>query len=187
MALVAAALLATALPSSPSRAQSPLIGKHTVESPDRTDAGDWEGTWYYVSRIRKMALWIRENDGEIKIKVRIEGAAGKSESVTTDWDSKGEFVQTGKPGSFRLEFDHTDADTISGRWIWDYGSPELGKSERAEFTMFRAGYGRQLVWQFKDFEHKNWGGERVSQRVDDVVWTLQKVSRREALWGELPF
>ena len=30
-------------------------------------------------------------------------------------------------------------------------------------------------------------GERNSQRLDDVVWTLQKVSRREALWGEMPF
>jgi hypothetical protein len=184
---VLAVLLAAPLFWSPCQAQSHLLDRHTVQAPERTDAGDWVGTWYYVSRIRKMVLWVRENNGEIKIKVRIAGSAGKSESVTTDWDSQGEYVQSGKPGSFRLEFDQRDADTITGRWIWDYGSPEVGKSERAEFTMYRGGHGRQLVWKFKDFEHKNWGGERNSQRLDDVVWTLQKVSRREALWGEMPF
>ena len=185
--LALATLLALTLPSSPDQAQSPLIGKHSVRSAERTDAGDWEGTWYYVSRVRRMALWIREDDGELKIKVRIAGSAGKSENVTTGWDSRGEYVHGGKPGTFRLEFDHADADTITGRWLWDYGSPEAGKSERAEFTMFRGGYGRQLVWEFKNFEHKYWGGPRPSVRVDDVVWTLRKVSRREALWDELPF
>ncbi len=62
-AAVAAFVFAHSFIAGPVRAQSLMYGKTGVAAPEPTDAGDWNGTWFYVSRLHKMAVWMRDNNG----------------------------------------------------------------------------------------------------------------------------
>ena len=44
-------------------------GRQGTMIPERTDAGEWYGTWYYVQRDFKMAMWIRMEDGSPQVMV----------------------------------------------------------------------------------------------------------------------
>jgi len=177
-------LLSTARPAP---AQSLMYGRTEVSAPERTDAGEWTGTWYYASRIRKMALWIREERGEVQIRLRLLGQAGSRESFVTDWNGRSEYVYAAKPASFALEIDESDENTVTGRWVWDLGTEELGRSETANVTIYRAGHGRQMVWAFKNFRHDYRGSDAQATELENVIWTFHKASRHQALWEELPF
>ena len=86
--------------------------------------------------------------------------------------------------------DQRDENTISGSWTWKFGNPDIGWNETADFTMYRTGHGRQLVMRIEKWHREHWGSTGNSpddMNVKFQVWTLQKASRRQALWGELPF
>jgi hypothetical protein len=173
----------------PAQIESPQYGRSKLPTPERTDAGDWDGTWFYVSRTRKMALWIRSEGGKPRIKLRLEDRAAPAEGFTTDWDSQADYRTGGLHGTFSIEFDERDANTISGTWTWEVDSRKAHTRETADFTLYRLGWGRQLAWQFTDLEREFLGGSRANakQTLPRLIWTFRKASRREALWGELPF
>jgi hypothetical protein len=87
----------------PAQSRSQYVGRTTVTAPDRTDAGEWDGTWFYVTRARKMALWIRTEDGQPRMKLRLLGQSGGLESFTTDWDSQAEYEGLERPDQGRRQ------------------------------------------------------------------------------------
>jgi len=167
--------------------QSLLFGRTAVEAPERSDAGEWPGTWYYVSRDRKMALWIRDRNGTPEVKLRMRGKMSEAENFSTDWNGKAEYESTGNVAKFELQFDERDADTMTGRWIWEVTRGDDGRRETAQFTVYRAGWGRQMVWVLENLRTESWGRREGVIEQPLMVWTFQKASRREALWEELPF
>ena len=169
----------------PAQTESPFYGRTQLTRPERTDAGDWYGTWYYISRSRKMALWIRTKDGQPEVKLRLQERASSRLSFTTDWDTRADYNHSGVQGQFSLDIENRDENTITGKWIWDSRTSAGGSGEAAEFTIYRSGYGRQLVMHLQNVEHKQ--VSRTVQRLPELVWTFKKASRRTALWGELPF
>jgi hypothetical protein len=169
------------------QSRSQFVGRTTVTAPDRTDAGEWDGTWYYVTRARKMALWIRTEDGKPRMKLRLQGQSGGLESFTTDWDGQAEYHAAGRLGAFSLEFDQRDENTITGSWTWNVDAKNAARDETADFTIYRAGWGRQLIWKIENFRQEFSGDAEPRGDVEEMVWLFRKASRREALWSELPF
>ena len=171
--------------SVPSGAQDPeyltSFGRSTIRAPARTDAGDWAGTWFYVNKQRKMALWMRVEAGTPEFKLRVQE---KGTNMSTDWDGQASYDAAGKSGEFSMAVDQRDDTTISGSWVWTVGNQDGRWEETADFTMYRVGRGRQLVMRVE-----NWQRESASalRQMELQYWTFQKVSRRQALWGELPF
>ncbi len=158
-----------------------LYGRSTVKASDRSDAGDWAGTWFYVSKRRKMALWMRIEEGIPKFKLRVND---KGNNLTTDWDGQASYEARGKRGEFSMTVDQRDDRTISGSWVWTLGKPDHGWKTTADFTMYRTGHGRQLVMRVENW-HREHAGR--AQHLALQIWTFHKASRRQAVWGELPF
>jgi hypothetical protein len=158
--------------------------------PGRTDAGRWEGTWYYLNRSEKWGLWIREQEGVPELKLRHLNV-DKAESFTTDWTTTMDYVHEGRIGEFRISFTERDENIIVGDWHWKLGKEgvdDLVRIETARITMYRTGDGRQIVLKFDDFERVYKKGDDNALRFDPpVAWTFHKASRREARWAELPF
>ena len=178
---------AAALPDGAPRAQTQtMFGTVTVDKPPATTDGDWKGTWYYVSRMRRMALWLREDNGVPQLMLQIQGK-GTGEALLTGWDGSVAYDLGGVPGAFRLTFTRRDADAIEGTWSWEWGNSVDGWRETADFSAYRSGDGRQLVWVMKNLEEQHWGTSEYALTQPEVAWIFQKASRREALWGELPF
>ena len=163
------------------------FGRSTVPIAERSDEGDWTGTWFYVSRSRKMALWIREEDGEIQLRLRVQGQKGNPDSFTTDWDGQAEYDVAGRHGRFSMSCDHKDGNTISGSWSWETRVRGSGRTETAQFTMFRTGLGRQLVWHVTNLGYEYSGDADEVPAATEFVWLFRKASRRQVLWNELPF
>jgi hypothetical protein len=175
--------------SVPSQSQEPehltIYGRTTVAAPERTDAGDWAGTWFYVNKRRKMALWMRIEEGTPEFKLRVQE---KGQNVTTDWEGQSSYDDGGRSGEFSTTVDQRDENTISGSWVWTLGKPEHGWKTTADFTMYRTGHGRQLVMRIEKWHREYWGSRSPADMDTKFqVWTFQKASRRQALWGELPF
>jgi hypothetical protein len=163
------------------------FGRSTVPVPERSDEGDWDGTWFYVSRARKMALWIREDDGEIRLRLRVQGQKGDPESFTTDWDGQAEYDVAGRHGRFSMSFDTKDQNTIAGSWDWETRVRGSGRTETAQFTMFRTGLGRQLIFHVTNVGYEYQGDSDAVSPAREFVWVFRKASRRQVLWNELPF
>jgi hypothetical protein len=171
----------------PAQSRSQYVGRTAVTAPDRTDAGEWDGTWFYVTRARKMALWIRTEDGKPRMKLRLLGQSGGLESFTTDWDSQAEYQAADRRGAFTLKFDQRDENTITGSWTWNVQTKDAARDETADFTIYRAGWGRQLIWKIENLRQEFSGNATARGDAQHVVWLFRKASRREALWSELPF
>jgi hypothetical protein len=160
----------------------------TVRSPERTDAGDWSGTWFYQTRGEKWALWLRETDGLPEMRLQFQSQE-RGENFKTDWQSVAHYAKDGKTGEFRLSFDRRDANIMSGDWLWRFGTDgvdPLVREETASFRFYRAGLGRQLVLRFGDFK-REYRGEETLTLTSQVAWTFHKSSRRLVRWQELPF
>lgn len=185
--LVGAVLVATPRPTPAQEGQNLTYGRTTVRGAERTDAGDWIGTWYYVSRSRKMAVWIRDWRGELQFKLKVQSKGGGRESFTTDWGSRAEYDYLGMPARFGIHFDQFDQQTIAGGWLWELGDEAKGRRETLDFTMYRSGLGRQMVAIVRDFKRDYFGMNAVPVSVELQVWLFTKASRRTVLWEELPF
>jgi hypothetical protein len=171
----------------PAQSRSQFIGRTAVTAPERTDAGEWDGTWFYVTRARKMAVWIRTEDGKPRMKLRLLGQSGGLESFTTDWDGQVEYQSAGRQGAFSVTFDQRDENTITGSWAWSVKAKDASRDETADFTIYRAGWGRQMIWKIENLQHEYTGDIKPRGDVQEMVWLFRKASRREALWSELPF
>jgi len=185
LALASALALAAAGASAPRAQESLYFGKTGVEPPARTDAGSFSGTWFYVNRDWKVALWIEDQEGSPQVKLRLLSIA-TAEGFETEWGGHAEYAFRGMPGRFDARVERRDADTIEGVWDWELGEPGRRRIERAKFKLYRAADGRQAVFQFDDFERVY--EERPPRLYTErMIWTFRKVSRRQALWAELPF
>jgi hypothetical protein len=188
LALTLAGLLGRAL--SGETVEQPALdpsGRAAVVVPDRTDQGSWDGTWVYANRDAKYALWLRTSpEGRPEARLQYQSLSSP-ETFETGWDGKASYALSGQPVTFALTFDQADAFVLTGSWNWDAQFPDSARQEIGTFEAFRAGDGRSLVLRFKSYK-------RVVRRKDNVrttealpVWTFRKVSKREALWDELPF
>ena len=164
------------------------FGRSTLGGAERSDAGDWYGTWYYVSRTQKMAIWIRDDDGTPQVKWRLSGTqSGDLDSFSTDWSSQGVANDRGQSGTFKLTLDTADQNTIAGNWAWEVRAGKNGRKDTANFELYRSGDGRHAVMRITDWKREFWGKREYAQTQEYKVWTFRKASRREAMWNELPF
>jgi hypothetical protein len=163
------------------------FGRSVVAVPERTDQGNWDGTWVYANRDAKYALWLRTNEeGRPEARLKYQSTSSP-ETFETGWDGKASYALSGQPVTFALVFERADANLLAGSWTWD---AEFGKSSRKEigtFEAFRAGDGRALILRFKTYERTVKKREQVRTNEALPIWTFRKVSKRQALWDELPF
>jgi hypothetical protein len=165
----------------------PIAGRVGTAVPERTDAGVWEGTWYYVYRDGWMALWIRPGgDGKPEVKLRYQSLA-TSEAFETDWNGRATYYLAGQPATFELSLDERTDTTIRGRWRWDVQFEDSGRTETGRFQMYRAADGRQLVLRFDEWELVIRRRDQIKRYSRPPAWTFVKASKRLVLWDEIPF
>lgn len=161
--------------------------RSAVNTPEPTDAGSWDGTWYYISRDQKMALWIRTTDGKPELQLQYFGFA-MAENFVTDWNCHAEYeVKNLYPGRFDMHITERDENSIKGSLDWVLTIGDTTRSEKGDFIMYRAGVGRSIVIKFDNYARtESMGTERKSWRPQQA-WTFRKASKRLVLWEELPF
>ena len=162
-------------------------GRKTVKIPERTEDGRWDGTWYYVNREEKMALWIRTIDDLPQVKFQYFGGP-RNEQFETDWEGKASYHNRGDPGSYTFQTNERDANVINGRLTWQFESGEFSRKDDGDVTMFRSGDGRRLAMVFQEgYERRIQNNDQVTIFPRQQVWSFSKASRRLVLWDELPF
>ena len=182
-------LALAALGAGPLAAQLQFEPKGEVSRfiPPRDDAGSWDGTWWYVSRDGKIALWIRTADGKPQIKLRYL-SLNAPEGFETDWVGASDYITKIGPGKFRLSLGESDANTITGKWDWTLDSTNSSRIEAGTFKMHRTNHGRQLAMVFDELIRTM----RRQNKPDDVFTSAPSLtfflgSKRQVLWDELPF
>lgn len=159
-------------------------GSVEVMIPQRTDAGVWDGTWMFVSRDNRMALWVRTEGGKPQVKLQYQSLAS-AEAFVTDWSGKAVYYLAGEPASFDLGITHRDANMIRATWTWKVEFTDSGRTEMGTVTMFRAGDGRQLVFHFDKLERIVRRRDQVKHYPMETSWTFTKVSKRIVQWDEV--
>jgi hypothetical protein len=186
---IAIALAGLVLTPAPLVAQSGFEPKGVVSKfvPPRDDSGSWDGTWWYVNRDGKFALWIRNENGVPQIKLRYL-SLNTPEGFETDWLGASDYITKIGPGKFRLTLDERDANTIKGHWDWTLDATDSSRIEAGTFSMHRTNKGRQLAMVFDELTRTM----RRRNRPDDVFSSAPSMtfflgSKRQVLWDELPF
>jgi len=153
---------------------------------DPTNAGTFDGTWMYVNRDSRFALWVRTKEGKRQAKVQYQSLAGP-EAFETDWDGRVTYYMAGHPVTFELKLARADADRLSGAWDWVLEIGNSARIEHAKVDVYRTGWGRTLQMDFADYEKivRRNGVDQTAKAP--VSWAWIKVSKRELLWAELPF
>lgn len=177
------ALLALSAPL-PAASQSSKIKAAPVA--EKVSSGEWDGTWYYVNRNYRLAMWIRTVGGKPECKVRLMSLFAP-EGFETDWKGFAEYSTRHRPGRFHFEIKEAGGDEISGDWLWDLQFPDSGRREEARFLMHRTGIGRSFSLQFLDLSRTMRRGEVERTYNAPRAWTFLKASNRQVLWDELPF
>jgi hypothetical protein len=157
-----------------------------VVVPDRTSEGNWDGTWVFATRDAKYALWLRTTRGRTQARLRYQSISSP-ETFETDWDGKVTYALAGMPVTFALTFERADPLLLEGTWDWNAEFADSARKESGAFEAFRSGDGRSLVFRFKSFQRTVRRKENVRTTEALPVWTFRKVSKRQALWDELPF
>lgn len=157
-----------------------------IDKPEPTSAGSFEGTWFYVNRDSRFALWSRVKNGTPQVKVQYQSLAGP-EAFETDWDGKAIYYLAGNPVTFELKLGPSTADRIVGRWFWELKIGEAHRLETADVVLHRTQHGRSMLMDFQNFEKTITKGGQDKVTKLPVVWTWVKVSKRELIWDELPF
>ena len=181
---LAAALLIAALFAVVTHAQR-FPSRQGIDIPDRTDAGDFYGTWYFVMRDAKVAIWIQEKKGQPKVKLQYLNT-GTAESFATDWSGHADYIFGNKTGEFDFEILESDENTIRVHWVWHLGIGMVRRTETAWIRVFRAGDGRALVLDFEDLERVD-AGVSGSYLAYPQIWVFRKASKNQRRWEELPF
>jgi hypothetical protein len=184
VARVAALAAAAALAVAPVPAQHDF-GRSTILVEEPTDAGTWNGSWYYVSRDYQVGLWFRGEPQAPELKLRLTKLA-TGEGFETDWTGVANYRHDGKPGEMSISMFHRDANRIEGDWNWRLGRGELARTEVAKLTLYRTADGRSLTMHFEGLE-RSYGGPRPVRLNFPQVWSFAKASSRLVLWEELPF
>ena len=150
----------------------------------RTDAGEWAGTWFYVSRIEKMVLWIRTENGRPEARIRYQSKVSP-EYFETDWSGEVDYHVAGRPSAFAFTLTEWDENTLRGTWDWAAPVPQMSRTETGRFIMYRGGNGRDLVIAFEEYLRVNNRGGRETRYDKPTSWSFRKVSKRLALWEEV--
>lgn len=162
-------------------------GRAVVILPDRTDEGNWDGTWVFATRDAKYALWLRTSEeGKAQARLRYQSIS-TPEGFETDWEGKASYALAGAPVTFAMNLERAEAHVLAGTWDWDAEFPDSARKEVGKFEAFRAGDGRSLVLHFTSYQRSVRRKDKVRTTEALPVWTFRKVSKREALWDELPF
>jgi hypothetical protein len=163
------------------------FGRTALGLPEPTSAGTWDGTWIYVSRDERFALWFSKDQGKTIAKIRFEGTRGVSEAFETDWTGRATYSVQDLPGVFEFTLKNDDPDRLEADWHWVLDLRGSSRTENGDVTLYRSEDGRRMVMHFKNFERviESAGGVRRSNAPH--AWTFRKLSRRVALWEELPF
>lgn len=151
-----------------------------------TRKGSWDGTWFYVNRDMRLALWFRTVGGKLQGRMQYQSTAAP-EAFETDWTGTATYYVAGKPATFKLIFDKVTADKIEGRWDWDVQFEDSGRSEKGTFTLQRVNEGRDLGFAFSEFRRELRRGTEVKVYELPQAWVFTKGSKRTVLWDELPF
>jgi hypothetical protein len=179
----------------PSAAQAPAVPRPAADAvemprppkPERTAAGTWDGTWFYISRDTRAALWLRTVDGRPELSLQYL-QSNSLEGFKTDWNGEAEYFHQGDRGSFRIELLEADADLIQARWVWTLDGHDSTRRETADVRIYRAGDGRALTLDFVSNERTLVDHGGAEQRLPPRwFWTFRKASQGQALWEELPF
>ena len=161
-------------------------GRTALALPQATDRGNWTGTWIYINRDVRFALWMKEEGDKIVAKMQYLGAYLTPETFETDWSGQANYTVQEKPATFSFVLDDITDDRIEASWDWVLNMHGSGREEHGKLELYRAGDGRRLVMHFKDFDRVI---ERAGQRMihdKPQAWTFTKISRRLARWEELP-
>jgi hypothetical protein len=155
-----------------------------TRAPVRSDEGNWDGTWYYKSRLEKMAMWIRTDNGKPEIRVQYQSMIAP-DTFATDWTGKADYFVAGRPATFALELTEWDENTLHGTWEWNVPIPGRARSETASFKAYRSGDGRRLIMIFKDHLRVEARGSTENRHTTSFSWGFRKASKRHVLWEEL--
>lgn len=161
-------------------------GRTTIQVPERSDDGDWDGTWWYSNRDFKIALWIETAEGKPRVKLRYL-SLNSPEGFETDWNGDAQYDMGNAPGIFALNMKQRDRDTIAGRWEWALTGQRSVRREEGDYTIYRAGDGRHLVIQFHRLEKVVESGGQTRRSETSPTLSFRKASKRQVLWDELPF
>lgn len=185
-ALASLAALAAGNEKTVPQSLTPIPGKIGVMAADPVTAGTFDGTWMYVNRDARYAMWIREEKGKPQIRVQYQSLA-TPEAFETDWSGKSSYFMSGSPVTFELKLKSADPDRIAGSWRWNLDAGSSGREESADVVLRRTGHGRTLLLEFNNFE-RTYTRNGVPRTVRlPVAWNWQKVSKRELLWDEMPW
>jgi hypothetical protein len=187
-ALAAATVLLAAAALVPAVADRGFYGKTGVFAGERTTAGEWAGTWMYVSRDGRMALWLRAGkDGLPEARLQYQSTANP-ETFETDWSGKTTYYLSGQAATFEIRLARRERDDLAGRWEWLVDFGDSGRSETSDFRIYRVGDGRSLALEFqKGYVKALRRGDRITKQEIPPVITFVKASRRLVLWDELPW
>ncbi len=163
--------------------KAPGISKRRL--PPSTTDGIWDGTWYYMNREAKLALWFRTEGDTVKVKLQYLDLAD-AESFGTDWEGQADYAHRGSTGTMSIRLNETDPNRLAGSWNWELKNRVSSRVETGKFQMFRSVEGRSLIMAFEDLTRK-FQGKRTQEVAMDAIWTFRKASRRHVVWGELPF
>jgi len=154
--------------------------------PAQSNDGKFSGTWFYVDRDQRFALFFKEEEGTIKIKLRWQMNVG--ESFETDWDGKCKYMFRGNEGNVNLALSNPENKNIlEGTWLWQYGLDSGGRTEKATFKIYRSEKGFKLAWIMPDWERVVKQGEKTRKMKIEQMHILRKASDRIILWEEIPF
>ena len=183
-ALIAAAVLSAA----PARSATSPYGEMGVFAGERTNAGDWTGTWMYVWRDGRMALWLRPGkDGKPEARFQFQSTASP-ETFETDWSGKSTYYLSGEPATFELKLLKRDKDEILAHWDWNVDFVNSGRTERGDLKIYRVGDGRMLAFEFQPGYMKEIRRhDKVTKAEAVPLFNFVKASRRIVLWDELPW
>lgn len=162
-----------------------LYGRTKINLPESTTAGDWNGTWVYMSRDYRVALWMKRGEKLPEYRLQLVRSA-PLEQIVTDWQGQGVYDLDGAPGSFSMTLTEGDANTMSGTWEWWVRFDDSSRSETGDIKVFRIGDGRDMAIHFSPFAIKLTRRDGEQQFDTEQIWTFRKVSRRLLTWDELP-
>jgi len=163
-----------------------VTDRQLIQKDDETTAGSFDGTWMYVNRDLRFALWIRTKEGVPQVRLQYQSLANP-EAFETNWDGKALYYMAGDPATVEFKLGPPTADRNVGKWAWDATIGNSERRETADIVLYRTVFGRTVLMDFQNYEKRITDGGRNKIMKAPVVWNWVKISNRELLWDELPF
>jgi hypothetical protein len=164
-----------------------LPGRKAMLVAERTDAGDWYGTWYYKTRSIRVVMWIRAGQDELP-EYRLQYQSLSSpESFMTDWNGLAEYSVRGNQAVYNLKPTSRDENVIKATLHWDLQFDSSGRTRSGDVEMYRGRNGRVLVMMFPDQKLTVKKKGKIASSEATLAWTFLKASKRTVRWEEIPF